>query len=226
MHAHGWKTIAWLLGAVTSFAFSQQGRAQDAGFFVGASVGKAKYASCAGASAFTSSSLQVAPSCDDSDTAWRLFGGYQLNRYFSAELGFADLGHTSGALPSSATITTSTGRTLDTETTAWDVTGIVAFPIGERFSLFGKLGLYQANVKTRTTTTQGLIFVFPPVPPVTSVTESSADSSGVTLGLGMRYDLARHVAVRVEWQRYKGVGDGATGGRDIDVLSGGLVYHF
>src|SRR6267143_1528389 len=32
--------------------------------------------------------------CDNKDTAWRILGGYQFNRYFAAELGY-DLGEVS-----------------------------------------------------------------------------------------------------------------------------------
>ena len=31
-------------------------------------------------------------SCSDTDTAWKIFGGYQFSRYFAAELGYNDFG--------------------------------------------------------------------------------------------------------------------------------------
>jgi OOP family OmpA-OmpF porin len=31
-------------------------------------------------------------SCDDGDTAWKVFGGYQFNRHFALEAGYANLG--------------------------------------------------------------------------------------------------------------------------------------
>ena len=211
-----------ILGLTATLAFSAPARAQDAGFYAGASLGQAKYRSCPGATVF-SDPLRPPPSgCDGSDTAWRLFGGYRFNRHFSAELGFADLGQATGNLPPSNTNTTSTTGTLDTETTAWDLTAIGALPLVERLSLIGKVGLYHAGIKNRSTRTTFFAgFISSSV-----VTDSSDNDSGVTFGVGAQYDFARHFGVRVEWQRYGKVGSAATGEIDIDVLSAGLLYRF
>lgn len=207
-----------VLVLTATLAFSASGWAQEAGVYVGGSLGQAKYRSeCPGSQ------------CDGNDGSWRLFAGYQFNRYFSAELGFADLGRTSASgIPGPITVTTSTSSTLDTEATAWDLVGVGALPLSERLSLTGKLGLYQADVKSRLVRTIFSRLVTPPAPVGGSpfVTESREDDSGVTFGLGVRYDFTRHLGVRAEWQRYGKVGTGATGESDIDVLSAGLVYRF
>jgi OOP family OmpA-OmpF porin len=92
--------------------------------YVGGSLGQSKLKfNCAGASP-----------CDDKDTAFRIFGGYQVNQTFSAELGYADLG--------SAKIG---GASLDG--TAWDLSAIGAWPVANQFSIFGRLGLYHGEVK-------------------------------------------------------------------------------
>ena len=57
--------------------------AQDSGVYLGASLGTGESTSvCEG----------IVGSCDDNDTAYRLFGGYQMNRNFAWELGYASLG--------------------------------------------------------------------------------------------------------------------------------------
>jgi OOP family OmpA-OmpF porin len=59
----------------------------------------------------------------DKDTAWRILGGYQINRNFAAELGYGMLYDKD-----------------DVEVTAWELVGIGSFPLANRFSVFGKLG--------------------------------------------------------------------------------------
>src|SRR2546428_5249247 len=54
--------------------------AQDAGFYLGASVGQSKAAD-------TCSDMPAGVSCDDKTTTWKLLGGYQFNPYIGAELG-------------------------------------------------------------------------------------------------------------------------------------------
>lgn len=52
--------------------------AQDGAFYVGASIGKAEAKDvCTGVSG-------PGVTCDDKDTTWKIFGGYQFNRNFSA----------------------------------------------------------------------------------------------------------------------------------------------
>jgi OOP family OmpA-OmpF porin len=131
--------------------------------------------------------------CDRKDTAWRLFGGYRFHPNFSAELGYADLG------------TAKFGGT-DVETKAWDLSALGAFPLGNQFSLFGRLGGYHA------TTDAGSL---------------SEDKNGLTYGLGAQYDLNRNLGLRAEWQRYHKVGGGDLGQEaNADMLSVGALWHF
>jgi OmpA-OmpF porin, OOP family len=60
---------------------------------------------------------------DEDDTAWRIVGGYQINRTFAAELGYSTLFDKSGV-----------------EVTAWELVGIASFPVANKLSIFGKLG--------------------------------------------------------------------------------------
>src|SRR5262245_33699288 len=78
-------TIAALLaasGLVVSSASMAQGKSADTGFYIGATIGQSDFSDvdCSGAS------------CDTKDTAFRVLGGYQINRNFAAEVGYHDLG--------------------------------------------------------------------------------------------------------------------------------------
>jgi OOP family OmpA-OmpF porin len=209
-------TARMVLGLAATLAFSSAGWAQDAGIYLGGSFGQATYrGTCPGTQ------------CDDTDSSWRLFAGYRFNRYVSAELGYADLGRTTASgILNSFTISTISVSALDTETTAWDLVVVGTLPLTERLSLTGKAGIYQAEAKTQRTTTVGFNFAIPPIPPSSSVTESSENVSGATFGLGMQYDFMRHFGMRVEWQRYSKIGSSQTGEGDTDVLSASALYRF
>jgi len=217
--------VAWLIAVLMWVAPAW---AQDAGFYVGGSFGQATYrGKCPAPTA-------NAP-CNDDDNAWRLFAGYQFNRYVSLELGFADLGRTSvGGIPGPSGISFFSSRTIETEITAWDLAVIAALPFGERLSLLGRVGLYWADLERREiTTTRSRSPIFGIGPPTETVRTESMNESGATLGLGVRFDFARYLSVRLEWLAYMSVRDETLRGvsneiktNDIHVLSAGLLYRF
>ena len=58
---------------------------QDKGPYIGGSLGRSEMKdACEG----------VAISCDKTDKAWKIFGGYQFNRNLAAGLAYTDLGET------------------------------------------------------------------------------------------------------------------------------------
>jgi OmpA-OmpF porin, OOP family len=147
--------------------------------YVGASIGRADYRTA-----------------DQTDTAWRLFGGYQFHRNFSAELGLHHLGEVDQA-----------GGARDA--LIWEAVGVGAFPVANALSVYGKLGAYYGKSEFRSALGSG-----------------DDTNGGLTYGFGAQYDVARQVAVRLEWQRYDQVGGNRTGETDIDVLNLGVVYRF
>ena len=72
---------------------------------------------------------------NDSETTWRLLGGYQVNRNFAAELGYHDLGQVNiSGFPSG-------------DTTAWELVGLGRLPLNEQLAAYGKLGFYRGEAK-------------------------------------------------------------------------------
>lgn len=143
--------------------------------------------------------------CDDNDTAFKLYGGYQINANFAAELGYADLGKATISGP---------GGTDKLGATAWDLTALLRAPIGgSGFSVFGRLGGYAGDVK------------------LSGVDNGKKSSTGLTFGFGGEYDFARNLGVRAEWQRYSKMkarndATGAEDDGDVDALTLGVLYRF
>jgi len=183
--------------AVPTLAMAQAKGNADLGFYAGASIGQSK-SDCGGGS-----------SCDDKDTAYRVFGGYKFHPNIAVEGGYAPLGETSASVGGLGSVTA--------EANAWDIVGVGSWPLGNNFSILGKLGFYNAEVKLG-----GLV-------------SGKKTTTDLTYGIGGQYDFNRNLGLRLEWNRYSKVkAPDATSGAvavsggdaDIDVLSVGALWRF
>jgi OmpA-OmpF porin, OOP family len=185
--------------AITAPTLSVAQQPQERGGYLGISGGRADYKNaCEG----------LTIPCDESDTAWRFFGGYQFSRNLALEFGYADLGAAGasgvlGPTPAQARV----------EVKAWDLSGVLAFPVTPQFAFFGKLGVYHAD--TEGSANVGGLAV-----------STSDKNSGITYGIGAQYDLMRNLGLRVEFQQYANVGSSETGEDDISLFSVGAVFRF
>ena len=194
--------LAGIIGLLAALA-AVPAVAQDAGFYLGASLGQSKHHDvCEGANL----------SCDDKDSAWRIFAGYEFSRYVAAEFAYADLGQTAAGANVGGIIVNPTF-----EATVFELLAVGSVPLMDRLSLLGKLGLYRADSKLGGSGT-GFGVTVP-----LSAEESNSD---LTFAFGVRFNFTRNLGLRAEWQRYMGVGGDDTGDTDIDVLSVGLLFRF
>jgi OOP family OmpA-OmpF porin len=162
--------------------------------FVGASVGQSSFdVSCPPAS-----------SCDDTDAAWKIYGGLEVNEYISMEVGYADLGK--------AQISGATSGTAEVNGMTMQVIGTYA--LNPSFSLVGRGGMNILALNVKVTDAGGYY------------NESDTDVAW-SLGLGAQYNLTKAAGLRLVWERFFKVGDGNTTGEvDVDLISAGLVYKF
>lgn len=192
-----WLAVAALLTAVAGPAAAQD----DSGIYLGGSIGY---------SGFKDSCKDLIVPCEDHDTAWRAFAGYQFNRYVALEVGFANLGEVTG----SGIFNTGTpgSFTLAVEQ-AWDLAAVFSIPVTSRLFGLARAGLYRART-TIDVTNAG----FPDQ-------HAAGTNSGFSYGAGAEFRLGP-IGLRAEWQRWENVGTAATGEDDIDVLSLSLLLRF
>jgi OOP family OmpA-OmpF porin len=168
----------------------------DSGWYLGGTIGQSDAdVDCSGTT-----------SCDTKDTAWRILGGYQINRNFAVEVGYHNLGEVSASAP---------GVSVNLESNAWELVGIGAFPISNQFSIYGKAGFYRGETEVEAS--------------VAGVGSGSLDETNtdLTYGIGAQYKVNRQLGIRAEWQRYTNLGDNGTiGEADVDVMSVGLIWRF
>ena len=185
--------------AVLGATLGGQALAQTApSWYIGGNVGRAS-------TDFDAPAPVVAPGFgyteDDTDTAWKLYGGYQFHRNFALEAGYYDLGRYNFGYtaPGGSGNTRLQGLNLD-------LVGIV--PFSDRFSGFGRVGAAYTRARSDF-----------------GGDTHSERSWGPKVGLGLEYAFTPTLALRAEWERYR-VRDAVRGRGDVDVASIGVVWRF
>jgi OOP family OmpA-OmpF porin len=134
-------------------------------FYAGASIGQATMDGCDGLTR-----------CDDEDTSWKVFGGWELNRNIAIEAAWVDLGEVSGSMGGSA---------ASIEVDGWVLAGKGMLPINEQFGVFAKLGMIMWDAEG-------------------GGAASGIDDDGTDLiyGLGAQYMFTDRFGVVGEWEWY------------------------
>lgn len=210
LRASGTLGLVVLAGIVSAPA-----AADDSGWYVGANIGQSnakiddeKITSGLLGAGFTTTSIAD----DERDLGYKLFGGYQFNRYFALEGGYVDLGQF-GFTATTAPPGTLSGN-IRLKGLNLDAVGIL--PLTERFSAFGRIGVNYAEAKDSFSGT-GFVNVMNP--------DESKRAANYKVGLGLQYDFTKTLGMRAEAERYR-VNDAIGSKGDIDLFSLGLVYRF
>lgn len=125
---------------------------------------------------------------EESDFAYKVFGGYMFSEYLGVELSYFDLGSPSQNFGFDGGETSGTVSVdLKAEVTGFAAQGIAAYPFGP-FEVFGKLGLlqYDAEVEAKERGTG------------TRLTIDDSDV-GLAYGIGGKYNI-NNFALRAEYE--------------------------
>jgi len=160
---------------------------------------------------------------DEKDTGWKLYAGYRLNRYFSAELGYVDLGEASfntTIVAAPAGTTPAPPFPIRATATARGVflSALAQWPLTQAFTLFAKAGVLRSEAEfTEVITTTGATRV--------SRTERR---TGANYGIGLQWAFSPRLGARLELERFEKVGRGIGGreGRNVDFASVGVMLQF
>ena len=156
------KMLSTALLAVLAGASAFGAQAADKGFYAGAGVGQ---------------SYVDERDYDDEDTAFSVFGGYQFNRYFGLEAGYADFGKLEPR-----------GNGDELEANSVYLTAVGTVPFTDNFSAYAKAGFQRWDLDTATPSIVG-----------------NDDDSGTdpTYGVGLQYRFTDHLALRGEYSRFE-----------------------
>ena len=157
------------------------------GWYAGLGIGQSKYGDIDETSANTRTE------------GWKVYGGYQFNKYFAIEGGYANLND----------MTARTGAIVtNLDTDAWTLGAVLSYPVTGKLSVMGKLGaaymLADVNVKNGAALT----------------VRGGDDSYEPNYGVGVRYALLDNLNLRVEWERFD------RKEYDIDLVTAGVALKF
>jgi OmpA-OmpF porin, OOP family len=149
-------------------------------------------------------------------TAFRVYGGYQLNRYIGVEAGYADLGKSS--IRTNVVPTGTFERRI--KTTGLDVSVVSTLPVTSKFALFARAGAFMSERKTSFATSGDVELL-------AGVQGSTERQTKATFGAGATYDFTTNIALRAEaTQTRKYADELLSQNRNIDTYSIGVQYRF
>lgn len=179
-----------------------------------------------------SNATNISTSFDDKDSAWKATLGYRISPMFSIELNYADYGSvrsdTRFSVPGG--LTGLGGVTVDRDVKGFGIDGLVMAPLGDRFSVFGRIGAFRAETRASAQISGDTFFT-----DGTPGTERSSKSTETVLkyGVGLDWNITPRIAARLEYERLDRVGkkfesgqSGTTGEAAIDTLMIGAVFRF
>lgn len=145
--------------------------------------------------------------CDRSDTAYKVFGGYMFTPNLGVEAGYYNQGKVSQ---------TATDDLLGDVSATWKGNGLGLFGVAsmpfDRASVFAKLGVVSTKVKLDA------------VSSVAGAASGSDRNTNFGWGLGAGYEFTKNIGGRVEFERVRIEFEGEK--RNADLLTIGLVYRF
>jgi OOP family OmpA-OmpF porin len=207
--------IGALMGSTAAHAQATAPMQNDSYYYFGVGGGQARariddnrIANSLIGSGFTTSAI----SHDERESAYKVFLGYQFNRYVGMELGYFHLGQFGfGATTVPAGSLTGSFRTQGANI---DVVGTL--PFTENFSGLARIGGQFARTLTHMDTT-GAVRVANNVP--------SDRETNVKVGLGLQYAFSPSVMMRGEVERYR-ISDAVGNHPQIATYSVSLVFPF
>ena len=151
---------------------------------------------------------------DEHDRAYRLFGGYQLNRYFALEAAFFDLGQFSYA--STVAAAPASGIRGNFKVQGGGLDAVATLPLGDTFSLLGRVGGQYARTRDSFTSNGGVLLTNP---------TPSERGANYKVGVGLQVAFSPAVQMRIEADRYR-IRDGVGGQSNVNMYSASLVFPF
>lgn len=147
--------------------------------------------------------------CDDSNSGFRVFGGYKFSPYVGVELGYTSFarGRADGVRNSQTVFGLWKGYGVG-------LTGVAFLPLGDSVELMAKAGVIGWNVEG-------------PNSNLALRTMINDRGLSLTAGAGVTWFFIPQVGLRLEFERFQNVGDPATVGRfNVDHLSLNVVGRF
>ena len=178
--------------------------AGESGVFVGLGVGQSNIK-------LNSTDFNYLNTKDESDTAFKIYGGYQFNKYLAVEGSYIDFGKATGS---------AINIKEKYKVTSYTLAAVGSLPLGSSgVSLLGKLGVSRNHVKDDYTfKTQSF--------------RHTKTKTDVLWGVGAKYMVTNNVGIRLEYENLGNAGepisnaDTGTGRSKLALISAGVEWKF
>lgn len=196
--------------AILSFETS----AQDFGFYLGGNVGRTQANwDTTGGFVIPGGTLNSINQ-DTSETAWKLYAGYQFTKYLGVEAEYVDFGRYN--FNGTATVPpVGFAFNGNVKIDGYGLVGVGTLPLSDSFSVLGKLGVFYSH-ESGSLTVLGLS------------AGGSDNKTRATYGVGLKYAFNHNLSVRAEIERFPGMGSssGNTENVNVNLYSIGVGYKF
>jgi OmpA-OmpF porin, OOP family len=199
------KTRSMMLAAVLAAGLTPciaQAEAEAGAWYVGAGIGQANSDFDTDSIAFISGTPIDA---DGTSTAFKIFAGYQVGKYFGIEFGYIDMGEITATAPGPDTYTAALS--------GFDAFVVGIWPISNEFSLFGKFGFIAWN-SDLSVSLAGL----------GSAKDSFSDTD-LAYGFGAQYNFSKNFGLRAEYEAFD-IDPVAAGAGNTYVVTLSATYKF
>lgn len=184
-------TLGWVLdhgpGALEEYGTDNWDGINFDGWYGGLSIGQSNYRDF------------PAVSENPRSEGWKVYGGYQINKYLALEGGYVNLNDMRA-------INGPVVTTIATE--AWALGAVLSYPVTNKISVMGKLG--YAYMQGDTSTKNGAALTV----------RTSQDDYEPNYGVGVSYKVFDNLNLRAEWERFD------RSNMDIDLITAGMQVKF
>lgn len=196
-------SLGWVLDpgpvALEEYGDADWGGINFDGWYGGFGFGQSRYRNVASYINAEVGPQAASTTANSRSEGWKVYTGYQVNKYLGVEGGYANL--------NDVTATTGSLRT-NVVSDAWTLAAVGSLPVTNKLSVIGKVGaayvLADIRAKNGTAVTQ----------------RSGDDSYEPYYGVGVSYALLKNFDLRAEWERFD------RKDLNIDLMTAGMVVKF
>jgi OOP family OmpA-OmpF porin len=169
---------------------------------------------------------------DDKDIAFKVFGGYRFNSWLAVELNYADLGSSRLVTNILTSNPVASGTaSLDRKISGFGADVVLSAPIGEQFSVFGRVGAVRSHLEAHTDLFGAIVFTNGN--PADRERTVTLNETVTRYGVGADWMFNPNLGLRIEYERWLDVGkkfeiggSGTTGEADMDFYGISFLYRF
>jgi len=214
--------FAFVTGAL--LAASPAMAAEDSGFYVGAGLGNFALSSEGIDIDYGDLQVNTGRDFDGSDFAFKILGGWQLNKYIAFEAEYFDGGTPDDSFDFSyddGKIVADGQLTIEADTTGWVLSALGIWPFGESFNVFAKLGFVMWNVDGKLRIKGSGTDIEGPFDINESVSLGSEDGTDFAWGVGGTWNITESMGLRAEYQQFE-----ISDFNSVDLATASFIYKF